>query len=234
MVAPGYAQYPFVLFLRGVWRKIHDPRSRLSQEGNAIRPPIRNAAGSRLDGYARPPHPTGPLTGSSALDPPSQELLCPREARPYLAGLERLSAKHDGPPLVRKAGRRAFKNWLCASAGSPGLEPQALAIGIGADGIVPSVPSHTTGHTGPYPAVRMVEVSWQVSGFPSGRSSSLAERCSVTPWSSSTSGVSSRPPAELRPGLPRGVSSLGRWFSLASTVGVAPCAGGGGSIHPVC
>ena len=45
-----------------------------------------------------------------------------------------------------------------------------LLIGIGGSG-APLLPCHTTGHAGPHPAVRMVEVMGQVWALRCGRSS---------------------------------------------------------------
>jgi hypothetical protein len=50
-------------------------------------------------------------------------------------------------------------------------------------------PPTPPGHAGPHPAVRLVEVSRQVSGLPSGRSSSWAGRCAASWRSVSTSGA---------------------------------------------
>jgi hypothetical protein len=64
-------------------------------------------------------------------------------------------------------------------------------IGIGGDGSIhrPPRPSHTTGRTGPYPAVRKVEVSWQVEGPPGRRSMRPAARFGAREgWTVATSG----------------------------------------------
>jgi len=91
-------------------------------------------------------------------------------------------------------------------------------IGIGAGGFTPSVPCHTTGHAGPHPAVRSVEVMRRASVSSVGRSSVSARRSSGAWRSFATSGVSWRRLAGRRPRWLRGVSFPGRSCFLFSTV----------------
>ena len=64
--------------------------------------------------------------------------------------------------VIDQTRRRVFAGETVAAAEKlySIFEPHTDLIGIGADGsvVLPSVPSHTTGRTGPYPAVRSVEV----------------------------------------------------------------------------
>jgi len=164
---------------------------------------------------------------------------------PLVAGVSRFLARSPrlAPPLVRFLfiGSRFHYPLLSAptsrSDRSPGLSPcgscgsprpasrrtftsyprPCWAIGIGGSRVCLLLPCHTTGHAGPHPAVRKVEVTPQVSVLPFGRSSSWSAWYSAVLRSCATSSVSLPPPAAQPSHLLRDASSRGRWFSLAST-----------------
>jgi hypothetical protein len=118
---------------------------------------------------ASPPKPF-PHTSASAAG---------RACRPW--GRERVVSPARG---AAARGELAAVALLMAAAVERGRS-DAL-IGIGAAGSCPAVPCHTTGHAGPHPAVRNVEVTWQAEVHAAHRSSGSVRQSGWAPQSIST------------------------------------------------